>query len=1607
MSNIIKRGVSIAVTTTTILWSIGAGFAPLATRAASAGDLIKMDGNSAVYYLGASNKRYVFPNSKAYTTWYPDFSGVVTVSQSELQSYAIGGNVTYRSGTRLVKITTDPKVYAVEPGGTLRWVENESVATTLYGANWAQLVDDVSDAFFVNYTVGSSISSNTYPTGSLIKQASSSDVYYVDGSSKRLVSTSGFSGNKFQQKFVLTSDSSVFNALTLGSQITAADSNIWNLTGGASTTTVGGTGLTVALAADTPAGGVVADLTAFNPALKVNLTASSDGSVALKGLTVTRLGLSQDSDISGVGIYDANGVRHGNFVTFANTKANVNFSSDPINVPAGQTVAVWVKVNLANVDAQAGTYAMSIVASGDVNTSASVTGSFPISGNGYSIINGASSVGSLSVDAVQVFSNGNNDATAVNINLGTVGQEVSRFRFVAGSNEDIKINRVTLYNSGNANDGDVQNIKLVGPDGTVLSTLSQTTNRVASFDLSASPYLITKGNTRDLSVRVDVVSGSTGTVRFVVQNDYDVEVVGVATASGLLPTAAALVDTSFPIGDVSGQNASCTTSIPCINKITINSGTLLYAKASDAPTGNVAAGGSNVVLGKWEATPQGEDMELRTIQYTVNAVANLTGTLQVKVNGSAVYSVTATGADTTLTTRTLSSYPVVKANQKAIITIETGISSTATSGASLTATLDVTQVKRLSTNDIVDPTVSATAANTLTISTASLAVAKNASYPSTTIVAGLSNAKVGSFNFTASSTEDVSVASITVGLTNVTNVSNVMLQDGTTQIGSTVTSPSASNVFSLTGITIPRGSTKTYDVYVTTNGSTTGSEVASITAVSATGKSSSATVTATGLTATGQTISFTTAGTLTVTNDSTNTPVAQVLHSGQVDAPLLAVRLTTNNAENVKVTAVQVSAVNGAASLQDLKLYVGNTQVGATTQLANGVALFSDFTNGLFSVAKDTTSTLTVRGTTTSSGSLNSQATSDISLDYVEALGASGGSRIKPGATLSTTWSQTDITTAGASITVASTAGFHRGDVVFAYDGTNGGTLGMVTVEPSSTTAMTVSGRAALAYAGSATISKIETGATTPATAGTPTKAGVSLTVTSSKAFTVGDPVLVQGATAPQLGFVSLIADGTHVTVNTITTGSIGVASQVSKIGSDNVSTGITATTALTTTTAAIATTVTSTTGFQVGDFVLIQDTTANGTYGVVTAIGSTTAITLAVAANVTPTSTSSATLVRVGSVNPSTTFVTTAATAAARVIAATATTVTDTTGFGAGDVVISAGTTVAPTAVNAIFGVVGSVTTSTSMTVGAAIADAAASAARISRLPGASASGNLITFHDVEPTIVVSSTVSGGSSTAQSGQPVGAFTVTADGDRQLNLTSVNVQANGNNLPWNYVTSYDLYNGSNLLSSATPLNVAAQTAGTGNALTGTSIGLCDNAASAVAGTVRLSSGNAAIAATKISVNDTIVLFESVSNYITAKVTAVQVGSATSICTTPAAADILLTVSNSSTTGTAPTGATITAVKSFNVHFDANSSTPLASQGVTAGSGLTLTVKADTTAVRTGAVSGSTVSFNTKINGTQGASNGGLTWGYTPSGGSALTGFTISDSYPVNGPTFLY
>ncbi|HTK05130.1 MAG TPA: hypothetical protein VL500_06090 [Candidatus Eisenbacteria bacterium] len=175
-----------------LLWSLPAqasvmGIAP--------GDLIKLkDDHDAgttedkvVYYYDQDWFRHPFPNQKVYDSWYKDFSGVKELTKEEMAEIRLAKPITYRPGTRLVKIPSIPKVYAVEPGGVLRWVETESVAKALYGNEWNKRVDDVAESFFTTYKEGTPLTTPVWPTGTFVRRDSDTALYVIEGLQRRYI----------------------------------------------------------------------------------------------------------------------------------------------------------------------------------------------------------------------------------------------------------------------------------------------------------------------------------------------------------------------------------------------------------------------------------------------------------------------------------------------------------------------------------------------------------------------------------------------------------------------------------------------------------------------------------------------------------------------------------------------------------------------------------------------------------------------------------------------------------------------------------------------------------------------------------------------------------------------------------------------------------------------------------------------------------------------------------------------------------------------------------------------------------------------------------------------------------------------------------------------------------------------------------------------------------------------------------------------------------------------------------------------------------------------------------------------------------------------------
>lgn len=900
----LRKAIVISVIFVTVL-SMSAVLAPVAKAAASAGDLIKMSGLSSVYYLAADNKRYVFPNEATYFSWYSDFSKVVTIPQSELESYSLGANVTTRPGTKLVKITTNPKVYAVTSGGSLVAVPDEATAKALYGNDWAKRVVDVPDAFFTNYKISlSTVSSTAYPEGSLIKTAASPDIYYIASASKarKIASETAFNANRFKFSDVITTTLAI---PTVGAEISGAESALIDTSSGAGGAIGAGSGLTVALASDTPASAtLVIDVTATTgngqamaPFVKVNFTASSDGDVKVTKLKFKRGGISADTDLDALYLYDG-ATRLTDSATISSNVVTFNSSAGLFTVPAGTTKGITLKGDMNSPLATSGkTISFSVEAASSVTTNgAAVSGSFPATGNLMSTAN--------VIDLGKVAFSGQTAipaAASTPVDADTTDQEVWRFT-LTGSNQALSVEKLVLSEIGSVQKDDLANFKLYY-GGTVIGTAAAfNSNFEVVFDMSASPFSMPKGAARALSVRADIMKGSTRTFYFTIQNSADVVVkdtnYGVYIEPYLAGTWAVIQPTAT-------------------YNYLISSGSLSVSKSTDSPTVNVVVDGSNVLLGKFDFRASGEDIKIKNLN--ASSTASSGGGID---NGKVYADGVQVGTTKDLTQGTAVNFTfgstfVVAAGKTSKVEIYGDVKKTNGTSFSGGETVSVAigagsgNAQRVASLGTFDAPASAVPANTLTITAAGLSISKYSGYGNQTIVAGSNDVRLGSFVVGAGSAEGVDVTSITVALSSAeaATVTNLYLKDNSTgaQIGTTKVSPSTSNVFTAS-FSVAASGAKVVNLYADVkSGSNAGPWIANI-AASGSGKT-----TGNAVTATAQDVQTITVGTGALYVNAGSHPDANVLIAGSTGNKVAQFTFSAAN-ENFTIDKLLLKTQNNFAT---------------------------------------------------------------------------------------------------------------------------------------------------------------------------------------------------------------------------------------------------------------------------------------------------------------------------------------------------------------------------------------------------------------------------------------------------------------------------------------------------------------------------------------------------------------------------------------------------------------------------------------------------------------------------------------------------------------------
>lgn len=942
----------------TVLATMGM-YAPV-NASASAGDLIKMDGLSSVYYLGSDGKRYVFPNEATYMSWYSDFSGVVTITASELQSYPLGGNVTMRPGTKLVKITTDPSVYAVEPNGVLRKIQSEAQAAALFGSNWNKRVVDVADSFFTNYTIGSALANGSTPAGSLVKNVNDASIYYYDGTNYRSIANeSAFNANRFQFANVLT----VSNTITAGGTA-IANAEFVNVAQNGATTgvVVTGSGLMVSLNSMTPAAASVPQNGARIPMAKVNLTAANDGAVTINSITVKRTGLSTYNNVDKVWA-ERDGVLAASKKSMNSNDESILTFSPALTVNAGQTVALDLIVSLKlDGSVAAGNIALSIASASAVSaTAASVTGSFPINGNLMSATN-------YSVADVTV-SQGN--GTAQSVKVGDEKVELGKFELAV--TKDIAVTSVMLKNNGVEELSKATMNLYLEQAGNKVSTSYTVDGRFVTFYFANGLNILKDDSSKIFYLKGDVIAkenSGTPSFNFFLNKSTDLVATEKATGFGAnIVTAPGVAADGYEVSEIN-----------------ITAGAVSVSKKSASPSNTTIIKGSDhvVLLANVRADEAITVDGLKLTYGSGDGVATSTNqfeNVRVYVNGILLDSfdpIATTSASQTIDSNfTLNKGDnEVKVMVKAKTTATNGTIKVTLNGTTMFDSMNPEYV--LSGNSVTSGMSGLATGAIFTVSGATLTTVINDGYANNkVIVKGSNDVSLGKFTVKAAN-DEVKVTSISfgsnVGATTATldsSINDMKLYVDGVQVGNSVDFGSTGSSFSSLNFTIAKDSTKSIELKGSFD-SAAGSDSYFKTVMTIYAQDSRGTSITEGIHGTTTQFQIKEQGSLDVVLGG-NTPAAAMLAAKNVEQEVAQFKFTAIN-DDASLTEINVintplastsiastsAGVNAAdARIAAIKLYDGATLIDSFVPVS-GAGKFT-ITNDKIKVLANSSKTLSVK----------------------------------------------------------------------------------------------------------------------------------------------------------------------------------------------------------------------------------------------------------------------------------------------------------------------------------------------------------------------------------------------------------------------------------------------------------------------------------------------------------------------------------------------------------------------------------------------------------------------------------------------------------------------
>ncbi len=743
------------------------------------------------------------------------------------------------------------------------------------------------------------------------------------------------------------------------------------------------------------------------PFTRFVVTAGNDGDVVLNSVVVQRTGLGSNASFAGVILIDeASGTQLGTAKTFnSNDQATIG---QKVTIPRGTSKTFLVGGNMASSLASYAGEAPSISVV-SLNTSATVTGSLPISGATHTT-NNTLTVGSLSIASSNAFAA---NATTTK-EIGTTGYRATGLRLTSSSAEDVRIRSIRWNQIGSVTGSDIANVTTY-VNGVAYPAIMSADGKYYESSLG-SGVVLASGNNAEVYVTYDIVGGSGRTIIFHVEKSTDIYATGETYGYGATVTGGS-AGTPFFFG----------------YQITVSGATITtIQKANSVAAQNIAANVSNQVLGGFETNIKGEALTVQSMVFTVATTGVWTGSPEITnitlvdengtVKAGPVDATTVAGGGQTLTFSDS-------------ITIPTGLHTwrllgKLPSGAANGGTVIVTTVpstgwgtpKGETTGDTISLSANGSfAMNTMTIKSGAMAVTRATSPASQIVVAGSTNLLMANLQFDASqSGEDVRFSSVPLSLTaasttlgSLGQINNCLVYDGATAISDSAVNPSGASTATYTvtatltnPITVTKGTVKTLGIRcnISTSATTNAGFIwdhGDITTFSFSGLSSGTSLQSSQVTAPTDTAVVVTvgAGAVTVATGA-GSPSYKLAAAGSTDVTSGVIKLTATN-EDVNLTELGLQlttyASSSIADLVKASIYNGATKVGeAYFTTDSGSAAASTATSTLTGVTLTTGAdvNLTVKldfssiatgGSATSSGHF-------VAVDFVSGKGTGVGS---------------------------------------------------------------------------------------------------------------------------------------------------------------------------------------------------------------------------------------------------------------------------------------------------------------------------------------------------------------------------------------------------------------------------------------------------------------------------------------------------------------------------------------------------------------------------------------------------------------------------------------